>query len=398
MSKGVKAFAIMMTLLLVTAGSVLFTGCGSGNSSTNDKKAGNSISGNLNVATAGDTNMADLQTKEIIPMFSKDVSKDVKVNVVGTGPGDAGSLAIYNKLKAQKDANKDTYDIDVAIVHQSIMKQLIKDDLIEKWLPLADNKANVVSEDAKNSLGQDVDGYVAPLFHSQTAIAYNSDKIKKPFDSFSELEDWIKANPGRFGYNGVKNGMSGVAFVAGYTYYKTGDYEKLLKAPFDKTLESKWPAVMQELKALPVTYTNGNNGTLDMLNRGEIDAGPVWVDMFNTWASQGRINKNVQLCLPSPGLPGQPMYIVVTKKAKNKDAAIAYANFLISKDVQAKVIVEKYNWYPGIDSKAIMDVVSDKAKQSLFKNITSDILNKNAQSFPLMEYFKDMQSTYEDAK
>lgn len=392
-----KGFFMMYSLLLVCLFSVMFAGCG--NSGVGDKKVSSgSISGTLNVAVAGDTNMTELMTKDVNPMFQDKVSKDVKINVFGTGPGDAGSTAIYSKLKAQKDANKDTYDIDVAIVHQSVMDKLIDEDLVEKWLPLVENKGNVVSEDAKNSLGKDVDGYVAPLFHSQVAIAYNSEKINKPFTSFAELENWIKANPNKFGYNGIKNGASGVGFVTGYTYYKTGDYDKLIKGSFDHNLETKWPAVMAELKGLPVTYTNGNNGTLDMLNRGEIDAGPVWVDMFNTWLAQGRINKNVQLCLPSPGLPGQPMYVVIIKKAANRDAALALANFLISKEVQSSVIVEKYNWYPGIDSNVVMDVVSDKAKQNLFKNITADVLNKNAQLFPLDQYFKDLKDTYEDTK
>ena len=32
-----------------------------------------------------------------------------------------------------------------------------------------------------------------------------------------------------------------------------------------------------------VVITPGNAGTLDMLNRGEIAMGPVWVDMFYSW-------------------------------------------------------------------------------------------------------------------
>ena len=38
-----------------------------------------------------------------------------------------------------------------------------------------------------------------------------------------------------------------------------------------------------------VVLTPGNAGTLDMLNRGEIAMGPVWVDMFYTWQADGKI-------------------------------------------------------------------------------------------------------------
>ena len=38
--------------------------------------------------------------------------------------------------------------------------------------------------------------------------------------------------------------------------------------------------------------TPGNAGTLDMLNRGEIAIGPVWVDMFYTWMAEGKLPPN----------------------------------------------------------------------------------------------------------
>jgi ABC-type uncharacterized transport system YnjBCD substrate-binding protein len=48
---------------------------------------------------------------------------------------------------------------------------------------------------------------------------------------------------------------------------------------------------MAELKEFNknVVITPGNAGTLDMLNRGEIAMGPVWVDMFYTWAAEGKV-------------------------------------------------------------------------------------------------------------
>ena len=60
--------------------------------------------------------------------------------------------------------------------------------------------------------------------------------------------------------------------------------------------------------------TPGNAGTLDMLNRGEIAMGPVWVDMFYTWQSDGRLSPDLKIALIGPGMPGQPMYYVVPAK------------------------------------------------------------------------------------
>ena len=54
----------------------------------------------LNVVTAGDQNMVDYVNNYLAPRFEK-MNPGVKVRAVGTGPGDAGSQKIYEKLSAQ---------------------------------------------------------------------------------------------------------------------------------------------------------------------------------------------------------------------------------------------------------------------------------------------------------
>ena len=164
----------------------------------------------LNVATAGDQNMVDYVKDYLAPIFEKQ-HPGVKIVAVGTGPGDGGSQKIYEKLEAQKSANAPA-DFDVIVVHQKAAGTMVQGSLLKKYrdgLPTG----NLVTRDtANNSLGADVSGYVMPMFHSQTALAYNPDLIKNPPDSYTELRDWVKKNPKQFGYNGIKGGMSGVAF------------------------------------------------------------------------------------------------------------------------------------------------------------------------------------------
>ncbi|MBC2581506.1 extracellular solute-binding protein [Clostridium sp. DJ247] len=389
MKKKILNFVLMALTVTSIFGSL--TGCKNGQATSSNE---NSQEIKLNVATAGDTNMSELQQKDIGPNFIKE-HKNVKINVVGTGPGDAGSNQILNKLKAQKNANSEKYDIDVAIVHQSAMESLMKEGLLLKYVDKTNIASNVVGENAKNSLGTNIDGYAIPLFQSQVAIAYNPEKVKEVPKNFDDLEKWIKANPKRFGYNGVKNGMSGVGFTTSYIYAKTGKYEQLSKGPYDKEIEKEWPGVIKQLKSLPVVITNGNNGTLDMLNRGEIDMGPVWIDMFYSWQADGRLNPKTKVTLLEPGLTGQPMYIVVSSKAANKDMAIKYAEFLASPKVQAKQIVEKFNWYPGIDPSVVLKECSPEAQEKLFKDITPENIKQNSKVFPLPQYLKDITSAYE---
>ncbi len=378
-----RVLPIAICLLLIAA---LLPGC-----STGAKKA------TLTIVTAGDTNMEELQRNKFGPEFVKS-NPNVEINVVGTGPGDAGSQAIYTKLKAQKDAGTKAWDIDVAIVHQSVMDLMIKEGLVLKYVPDTKIADLVTSSDAKNALGTDCEGYVIPLFHSQTALAYNPDKVNPVPNNHDELVEWIKANPGRFGYNGVKGGMSGVAFVGGWLYWKTGQYKQLSEGPYDKAIEANWRDIFSELKALPATITTGNNDTLDRLNRGEIDMGPVWVDMFVLWENEGRMDPKLRMKLIEPGMPGQPMYVVVPAKAAHQKEAIKFAEFICSPEQQAKVIVDQQGWYPGIDPTKVLPNVSEEGKQKLFGDIPAETLAEFGLSFPIAPYMADFQTAYEEAK
>lgn len=349
----------------------------------------------LNVVTAGDTNMHDLQRNVFAPEFEKR-NPGVKINAVGSGPGDPGSRVIANKLKSQKDAGVAKWDIDVAIVHQIVMSELIQQDLVAKYAPEIATYKLMTAADGRNALGFNVEGYVMPMFHSQVVLAYNPEMVKSPPNTFEELLAWIKANPKRFGYNGVKGGMSGVAFTTGWAYWKTGQYEQYAKGPYDKGAQAGWPAAIKELKGLPVTLTTGNNDTLDRLNRGEIAMGPVWVDMLINQKNEGRMDPKIRMKLISPGFPGQPMYLVVPKNAANYEVAKKYVEFITSPEIQARVIVERNGWYPGIDGQHVLPHVSEKAKALLFQDVPPDVLAKNGLSFPLSAYFKDLMTAYEE--
>ncbi len=349
----------------------------------------------LNVVTAGDTNMHELQKNIFGPAFTQKFP-NVEINAVGSGPGDPGSRVIFQKLKSEKDANVAKYDIDVAVVHQSIMPDMIQNDLLAKYAPEISTYKMMTAANGRNALGFNVEGYVMPMFQSQVVLAYNPDLVKNPPGTFEELVVWIKANPRKFGYNGVKGGMSGTGFVTGWAYWKTGKYDQYAKGAYEKGAQEGWPAAFKELKGLPVTMTTGNNDTLDKLNRGEIAMGPVWVDMLINMKNEGRMDPKIKMKLIAPGLPGQPMYLVVTKKAANYEMAKKFVEFITSPEEQARVIVERQGWLPGIDAKYVMPVVSAKAKEMIFQDLPSDILEKYGLVFPQQQYFKDLLTAYEE--
>ena len=144
-----------------------------------------------------------------------------------------------------------------------------------------------------------------------------------------------------------------------------------------------------------VTMTPGNAGTLDMLNRGEIVMGPVWVDMFYTWQADGKLSPDLKLQIIAPGMPGQPMYYVIPAKAASADLARKFVEMATSPEVQAEGIVKRFNWYPGIDAAQVQAKLDPASWDKLFTDITPEDLSTKGKPFPLSQYFTDILEAYE---
>jgi ABC-type uncharacterized transport system YnjBCD substrate-binding protein len=350
----------------------------------------------LNVLTAGDQNMVDYITDYLGPMFARQ-NPGVTVRAVGTGPGDAGSQRIWERLEAQRRANAQSVDVDVAVVHQAMAGRMVSEGLLARFRDQANTGSLATSAVTRNALGQNVDGYVMPMFNSQVAIAYNPARVPNPPTSFQALEEWAKQNPRRFGHNGIRGGMSGVAFVFGWAYAFGPDQKRLIEGPFDAEAVAALTPALQRMREFNrnVTITPGNAGTLDALNRGEIDMGPVWMDMFYTWQAEGRLSPNMRLVLPASGMPGQPMYYVIPDKAAHAELARKFIELATSPPVQAEGIVKRFNWLPGIDAQHVRQHLDQQTWERLFRDVGPDQLAAGARPMPQAQFFRAIQEAYE---
>jgi ABC-type uncharacterized transport system YnjBCD substrate-binding protein len=351
----------------------------------------------LNVVVGADVNVVDVHKNLLSPGF-KEKNPGVDFTVVGTGTGEAASRAIYTKVKAQQDAGRKNWDVDVALVSMIMASQMVREGLLYKYVPAIGAANLITGPETKRAFGVEVDGYVVPMFHNQIAIAYNPKYVSKPPKSFDELVSWVQANPNRFGYNGIKGGVSGQGFTVGWVYWKTGQYQAFTQGPFEKAKEPLWRKAIEDLRDFNknVVITSGNAGTLDQLNRGEIWMGAVWIDQLVAWKNDGRMDPSITPVLVSPGLPIYPIYMVVPREAANRDWAAKYIDYVSQPEVQARVIVERFGWYPGVDPARVLPLLSAKAKELLFKDVTPDDLAKYSRQMPIGEYFNAMLLAYEE--
>ncbi|HUX21137.1 MAG TPA: extracellular solute-binding protein [Spirochaetia bacterium] len=383
---------LFIVLALILSGGLIFAG-----GQKEKAVAGGPAPVRLVYMTAGDVNMLALGQNVIGPALTKKYP-NISVMTVHTGPGNAGSQIIYEKLLAESQSGKATWDIDVAMVHQIFMKWAMEKDLLLDYAKDMPTWKYVTTPFAKSSLGVNIDGYAMPMFQSQTALAYNPKYVTDPPKSYEELVAWVKKHPGKFGYNGIKGGMSGVSFTVGWVYWKSGKYDKYaITGPVDTAEASTWEQAFKDLSDFNkyVTFTSGNVGTLDALNRGEIWMGPVWVDMFFTFMNEGKLDPSTRMILPDPGMPGQPMYFVIPKKTAHADEAKKFVELVTSPEFQASQIVEKFNWYPGIDGSYLKGVIPQNIYDKIYTDVTPQDLVKKGQAFPLANYFDAMLESYE---
>ncbi|CDZ39813.1 Periplasmic maltose-binding protein [Neorhizobium galegae bv. officinalis] len=351
----------------------------------------------LTVATAGDQNMVDYINQYLGPLFEKTYPGNT-VRAVGTGPGDAGSQKILERFDAQAAAKSDKWDVDVAVVHEKFVGPMVTKNYLDKYRSDIETGKLVTRANAKMALGTNVDGYVMPMFNSQTAIAYNPAVVPNPPKSYAELADWAKAHPKQFGYNGIKGGASGVSFVMGWIYaFGGGDANTLMNGPFKEDETKKWDTAFKSLADFTTnaTLTPGNAGTLDLLSRGEIAMGPVWVDMFYSWQANGQLPPTMKLVLPAPGMPGQPMHYVMPEKAAHKALAEKFIALATSPKVQAEGIVKRFNWYPGIDADNVKRELDDATWNKLFVDISPADLAAKGNPFPIAPYNTAILEAYE---
>ena len=170
-----------------------------------------------------------------------------------------------------------------------------------------------------------------------------------------------------------------------------------MNGPFDASISADWGDALAKLKDFNtnVVFTPGNAGTLDMLNRGEIAMGPVWVDMFYTWQADGRLSPDLKLDLIAPRHARPADVLRRAGQGANKDLAEKFVAMATSPDVQAEGIVKRFNWYPGIDAKYVQSKLDPETWNKLFTDVTPDDLANKGKPFPIAPYFDEILEAYE---
>ena len=98
-----------------------------------------------------------------------------------------------------------------------------------------------------------------------------------------------------------------------------------------------------------IVYPNKNQGTLDLLNQGEIDMCPNWADMVLSQRASGAIKDTIKIAQINPSLSGSLQSLVIPTFGSNQDGAYAFMDYMLSAQAQ-EIMVKDMAAIPLIDT------------------------------------------------
>ena len=283
----------------------------------------------------GDAAVNDYMTNIVAPTLKERYGITLKMASVA-GP------RIVSYLMAEREAGKSVSEADMVWMAGRTSYQLRQLDALygpfTQSLPSSDN---INYQDPYIGWDYEIplDGLEAPWGQGQFLLISDSARVTEPPRNMAELENWVKANPGRFS---LEAGFTTLAFLKALLVEVSGDRE-LFSNEFHEDIylresQKVWnylnrirPYMWRKGRAFPRSPAQMHqmfaNGELDFTmsyNDGEAD-GKIASGLFPNTA-YGFTWQN--------GTPRNSHYLAIVKNAPNKAGAMMVINYLLSPEAQ----------------------------------------------------------------
>ena len=340
-NRKVKAFIALLMAGVMAAGMM---GCGGGSGSGEEASAGGGSGGNtVTIWATGSDNVREIY-ETLIENFNNseyagDYTAELQFMLSGTG-----TQSLTDMLVAAQKANQKNTDYDLVDLSGDDLSKIVSQIGEEALVKLDDSKIpNAEGVSAQSSVATD---YVQPYRGTTVVLAYDSEKVANPPKTMDELVEWMKENPGRFAYNAPGTGGAGDSFARSSVYNFMP--EEAITSD-DPKWEDQWDEGFDFLKEIhqymyssggSIVYPNKNQGTLDLLNQGEIDMCPNWADMVLSQRADGTLKDTIKITQIDPSFTGSLQSLAIPTFGSNEDGAYAFIDYMLSTEAQELMVKE----------------------------------------------------------
>lgn len=209
-------------------------------------------------------------------------------------------------------------------------------------------------------------GYAVQYWGNQTGIGYDPTRVtaEELPQSIEDLQAWMAANPGMFGFN-FENGGSGPSLIhnvarniLGITMDSTVAETPDLQPVYDWFIENEDNYVI----------TASNADSITRMNAGEFSMIAVWEDHIGGLIRRGEVADRFQVYVPEFGMNGGGNVVAIPQNAANPAAALVLAEWLSSPEVQTRFNAE-FGTAPAnanADSSYALIPAEDRANQTVW--------------------------------
>jgi putative spermidine/putrescine transport system substrate-binding protein len=214
--------------------------------------------------------------------------------------------------------------------------------------------------------GGDWNGHAVQYWGNQTGLGYDPDRVAEADlpQTIEQLEAWMAANPGMFGFN-FENGGSGPSLIhnvarniLGITMDSTVTETPDLQPVYDWFIANEGNYVI----------TASNADSITRLNAGEFSMIAVWEDHIGGLIRRGEVADRFKVYVPDFGMNGGGNVVAIPKNAANPAAALVLAEWLSSAKVQARFNAEFGTAVANTGAEAAYALIpaDDRANQRLW--------------------------------
>ena len=252
---------------------------------------------------------------------------------------------VVSKLVVEKQAGKESGgNVDLMWINGENFRTCKSGNLL--FGPYALTLPNIKYVDRKNptvanDFGTPVDDMESPWGSAQMVMIYDSANISQPPRTIPALIDWIRRNPGRFAYPAPPD-FTGSAFIRHFFYNAAGSVDKWQGDYTEEELQHAAEATYRQLLELkPFLWRKGATYPESPVRMNTLFADGL-ID-FSFSYHQGEASRNildglfpdtVRTYVFEEGTISNTHFVAIPYNAKDKEAAMVVANYLLSPEAQ----------------------------------------------------------------